>query len=149
MTTKEYLSQAMRYKRRYEMAMSEVEYVRSMADGVKAIRYDKDQVQSSPKNDQMVEYMIRLERAEDRAFNASEKYFEAYVTIQTQITMISPQLYSDVLWSRYIQGQRLWQIADEMNYSYGYIKHIHGLALLEFGKVFREAIHENGRATRS
>lgn len=142
MTTKEYLSQAMRYKRRYEMAMSEVEYVRSMADGVKAIRYDKDLVQSSPKNDPMVEYMIRLERAEDRAFNASQKYFEAYVTIQTQITMISPQLYSDVLWSRYIQGQRLWQIADEMGYSYGHMRRIHGLALVEFGKVFSEAIKD-------
>lgn len=136
MSPKEYLSQVQRWKRRYETALERIQYIRSMADGVKAIRYDKDRVQSTPEGDQMAEYMVRLEQAEGRAKRDAERYFNAFETISKQIIMISPQMYADVLWLRYIQGKKLWDIAEELNFSYGYTKHLHGLALVEFGKCF-------------
>ena len=142
MKAKEYLSQALRYKRRYENALEELEYIRSMATGLTAIRYDKDQVQTSPENDQLANYMIRLEKAEKRALKASEEYFKAHEVIRLQIEIISPQLYADVLHLRYIQGRRLYEIADELKYSYEWMRIIHGRALREFGKIFPEALKE-------
>ena len=136
MKPKEYLLQALRCRRRYQTALEELEYIRSMATGLSAIRYDKDQIQTSPDNNQMANYMIKLEKAEAKALRASEDYFTKYVQIQHQIDIISPQLYADILYLRYIQGKKLWQIADELNYDYDYIRSIHGKALREFGLCF-------------
>lgn len=142
MKPKEYLSQALRLKRKYTNALEELETIRSMASGVTAIRYDKDQIQSSPRNDQMAQYMIRLEKAEASAFKAAEEYFGRYEVIRMQIDMITPQLYSDLLYLRYIKGERLFEIADELNYDYDYIRSIHGKALHEFGEIFQEVLKE-------
>lgn len=142
MKAKEYLSQALRLKRRYTNAMEDLDTIRSMASGVTAIRYDKDQIQSSPRNDQMAQYMIRLEKAEARAFKAAEEYFGRFEVIRMQIDMITPQLYSDLLYLRYIKGERLFEIADELGYEYTYMRYIHGKALSEFSKIFPEALKE-------
>lgn len=140
MKPKEYLSQALKFKQRYERALEELEYIRAMASGVTAIRYDKDQIQKSPANDQLANYMIRLEAAEKRALKASEDFFSMSIQIRNEINAITPQSYSDILYMRYIQGMKLWDIAEELNFSYGYVKHMHGLALVEFGKRFPEAL---------
>lgn len=140
MRPKEYLSQALKFKQRYERALEELEYIRAMASGVTAIRYDKDQIQKSPANDQLANYMIRLEAAEKRALKASEDFFSMSIQIWNEINAITPQNYSDILYMRYIQGMKLWDIAEELNFSYDYVKHMHGLALVEFGKRFPEAL---------
>ena len=142
MKPKEYLSQALRFKRRYENALEELEYIRSMATGLTAIRYDKDQVQTSPENDQLANYMIRLEKAEKKALKASEDYFTAHEVIRMQIEIISPQLYADVLRLRYIKGRKLYEIADELSYSYEWLRIIHGRALREFGACFPEVLKQ-------
>lgn len=142
MKPKEYLMQALKYKRKYKHALEDLEYIRSMASGVTAIRYDKDQVQTSPESDQMANYMIRLEKAEARALKASEDYFDFYEKIRAQINAITPQMYSDLLYLRYIKGERLFEIADELNYDYDYIRSIHGKALHEFGEIFQEVLKE-------
>lgn len=142
MKPKEYLSKVMQLKRRYQNALEELEYIRSMASGVTAIRYDKDQIQSSPNNDQMANYMIRLEKAEARALKLSEEYFDQAILIRDQINSITPGNYSDILYLRYVQGLRLWEIADELGYSHDRIRHMHGMALVEFGKRFLESSGE-------
>lgn len=143
MRPKEYLSQAQRLKKRYESALEDLEYIRTMADGVGAIRYDKDRVQASPENDRLADYMIRLERAESRVLHAAETYFSAYEDISGKIGKIMPGLYSDVLYLRYIRGMQLMDVAEDLNYSYEYIKHIHGLALVQFGKRFPEVLKDD------
>ena len=119
-----------------------MEYIRSMASGVSAIRYDKDLVQSSPQNDQMANYMIKLDKAENKAIKAAEEYFDNYIRIKEQINAITPQNYSDILYLRYISGMKLWDIADELNYDYDWIRQLHGRALAEFGKQFLESSGE-------
>lgn len=140
MKAKQYLSQAQALKKRYQRALEDLEYIRSMATGLTGIRYDKDQVQVSPDNDQMANYMIKLEKAEARALKAAEEYFGKYEIIRMQIDICSPQLYCDVLYMRYIQGMKLWQIADELGYEYDYIRAIHGKALKEFAFCFPEEL---------
>lgn len=139
MTPKQYLSKVFLLERKYLNAIEELEYVRSMATGVTAIRYDKDNVQTSPENDQMANYMVRLEKAEARALKLSEEYFDQAILIRDQINSITPGNYSDILYLRYVCGMRLWEIADELGYSHDRIRHMHGMALVEFGKRFLES----------
>ena len=138
MKPKEYLSQARRYHERYRRAMDEVEEIREMMQSAGAIRYDKDQVQTSPSNDAMVNYMIRLQKAEANAWSASEIYFDVYTRIRNQIEQITPGLYSDVLYLRYIKDMKLIDICDELGYDYGWVRQLHGRALQAFGKKFPE-----------
>lgn len=143
MKPKEYLMGVLKLKSRYEHALEELEYIRSMAAGVESIRYDKERVQASPERDKMAEYMVKLDEAESKAQRRSEAYFNKYMTIRAQIEIISPQIYADLLFYRYIKGMKLEQIADELGYTPGWIRTIHGRALLEFGRMFPDALKEH------
>lgn len=143
MTPKQYLGQALALKIKYQRALEDVTQIRALAESAGAIRYDKVNIQSSPDNDQMANYMIRLDKAESKAVRLSEQYFEKYILIRQQIEQISPQIYSDILYLRYIHGLKLWKIADELNYDYDWLKHLHGRALTEFGKVFADQLKEH------
>ena len=147
MKTKEYLSLARRFHDRYRRALDEVETIRSLMMSTGAIRYDKDNVQKSPSNDAMANYMIRLEKAEANAWAASEIYFDVYTRIRNQIEQITPGLYSDVLYLRYIKGETLLDICDELNYSYDWIRRIHGRALVAFGRRFPEILKKTQKDT--
>lgn len=147
MRPKEYLNLARRYHESYKRALDDVENIRELMQSAGAIRYDKDQIQRSPSNDQMVNYMIRLERAEEKARAAAENYFDFYLTVRSQIEEISPGLYSDVLYLRYIKGMPLTDICEELNYSYDWIRRIHGRALVAFGKHFPEILKKTQKDT--
>lgn len=136
MTAKEYLSEAIRLKRLIKKTESQIEDIKEMATSVGAIRYDKDNIQNSPNNDAMANYMIRLEAAESRARDLIIEYLEAYMTIEQQIRKIMPGIYADVLYLRYIDGKNLDQIAEELNYSADWIRHVHGYALRTFDQQF-------------
>lgn len=136
MTAKEYLSEAIRLKRLIKKTESQIEDIKEMATSVGAIRYDKDNIQNSPKNDAMANYMIRLEAAESWARDLIIEYLEAYMTIEQQIRKIMPGIYADVLYLRYIDGKNLDQIAEELNYSADWIRHVHGYALRAFDQRF-------------
>ncbi len=45
------------------------------------------------------------------------------------------QPYRNILEAVYIQGKTLVTVASEMNYSYEYIKHKNGIALLKFDEI--------------
>lgn len=143
MKPKEYLMGALRLKSRYEHALEDLEYIRSMAAGVEPIRYDKERVQTSPERDKMAEYMVKLDKAESKVQRLSEAYFNKRMTIRAQIEIISPQIYADLLYYRYIKGMKLEQIADELGYTPGWIRTLHGRALLEFGRVFPDVLKEH------
>ena len=140
MTPKQYLSSIKIYKERYRRAIEDVEQIRSLMTSAGAIRYDKLNIQSTPTDDAMARYVIKLEKAEKRAIRTADEYLEKFIEIRDQINMISPQLYSDILYLRYVHNMKLDDIADELNYDYGWIRIVHGKALTEFGKVFPEVL---------
>lgn len=143
MTPKQYLAQVRSLRAKYKRACEDYQEVESLMTSAGAIRYDKLNVQTSPDGDMMAEYMVRLEKAEAKALHLAAEYLEKFEQIREQIDMISPQIYSDILYLRYIHGMSLWSVSEELNYSYGYTKHMHGLALAEFGKVFADQLKEH------
>lgn len=136
MTAKQYLSQIRRLRHLIKREQDQIADIRSMAESVGAIRYDKDPIQSSPANDAMPNYIIQLTEAEARAKQRIEEYLELVMTIRTQLDQITPGLYSDILYMRYIEGKNLYRIAEELNYSYEWVRHTHGRALQKFESMF-------------
>ena len=136
MTPKHYLMTAMRLAVKYKRALEDVEQIRELATSAGAIRYDKLNVQQSPDGDRLADYMDRLTKAEERSIRLSEQYYAAYTKIRDQIDEIQPEIYGDILHARYIRGLKLWQIADEMGYSFDRMRHLHGMALAAFGRHF-------------
>lgn len=136
MTAKQYLSQALRLRRLIRQTEEQIANIKLMATSTGAIRYDKDNVQSSPTNDAMTDYVVRLEAAEERARKLVMDYLETYMMIDNQIRQIMPGIYADVLYLRYIKGMTLEQIGEDLNYSEGYIRNVHGRALQAFQKKF-------------
>lgn len=139
MTAKQYLSQVRRLRHLVKREQDQIAEIRAMAESVGAIRYDKDIVQSSPTNDALPNYMIRLTEAETRAQQKIEEYFDLMTTVRKQLDQITPGLYSDILYMRYIEGKNLYRIAEELNYSHEWIRHAHGRALQAFERKFLQS----------
>lgn len=136
MTAKEYLSQAAALKRRIKQVEDRIEEIRTELSSPKAIRYDKDMVQSSPTSDAFANYVIKLEKEESKLLKLKEQYIETYEEIRVRLISVNPDIYSDLLYMRYLEQKTLVQIAEELNYSYEWTCRLHGRALLAFSRLY-------------
>lgn len=136
MTAKQYLSQAAVLKRRIKQVTDRIEELRTETENPKAIRYDKDLIQKSATGDALANYMIRLDKEEQRLYNLKELYIDKYTEIRERISEVRPDLYADVLYMRYLENKTLVIIADELNYSYEWVCRLHGRALQDFSRRF-------------
>ena len=140
MRVKEYLSQAIYLKKKILRCEEQIEEIRSRMQSAGAIRYDKVNIMQSPSNDAMANYIIQLEKAEKASRELQSIYYATYAKIQEQIEMIDPPIMSTILGMRWLDGKDLATIADELSYSYEYVRHMHGDALKAFDRKF---IHLN------
>ena len=136
MTAKEYLSQALYLKSKIKRCDEQIEEIHARMESAGAIRYDKPSIQSSPTFDALANYMIQLERAERKSKELRAIYYSTYVLIQEQIGSVQPALYSEILEQRWLDGRDLRTISKFLGYSYDRIKHLHGLALKTFDRIF-------------
>lgn len=136
MTAKQYLSQAQFYKGMIRRTEEQLEEIRSRAMSATGVKYDKLNIQNSPSNDTLTSYVIQLEKAESKVQGLITEYYAIYSTIQTQITLIQPEIYREILALRYLDGFRLNQIAIRLGYADGYIRKVHGRALQAFYRKF-------------
>lgn len=135
MTAKEYLLQASTIRRQVKRTEEKIQEIETLMQNVRAIRYDKLQVQSSPSGDRLAEEYIRLEAAKELMIQQAADYYTIYHTIENQINQM-PKLYRDILWLRYLEETSLDRIAEILSYSDKYIQNEHGAALQEFGRRF-------------
>lgn len=136
MTAKEYLSQAIYLRSKIRRADELIAEIHLKAENAGGIRYDKPSIMSSPTNDKLINYMADLEQAEAKSRNLRAEYYHTYSVIRDQIDQIQPQLYSELLALRYLDGLDLSKISTILRYSYDRIKHLHGLALNTFDRQF-------------
>lgn len=132
MTAKEYLSQIRQMRSRLQVLQDEIATIRSQAESVRGMDYDKVRVQSSPDMDPLATYLGQLTEAEEELSTELEQYLTVYTQIFRQIANLGMGIYADVLYLRYFDGLSLSEIADQLGYSYDYTRHIHGVALQEF-----------------
>ena len=135
MTPKQYLMQATVLKQMIDRTELKITEIRSKMQGLGAIRYDKLNVQSSPE-DRMATYIDQIIDVERRELVLLNAYYTTYAQIRSQIDGMDNLLYQQVLGYRYLDGLSLVETANKMNYSYDYVRELHGRALQEFGKRY-------------
>lgn len=140
MKAKEYLSEIRTHQQLIRALEQKAEELRTQAEGMKAITYDKDKVQVSPES-RMEDLVVRLVEIEERIGAELVKYYEALDVRLRQIRELPPDC-AEILIQRYVmtgpKGEPLtWeQIAVNIARSFSYVTHMHGIALQAFSKRF-------------
>ena len=80
----------------------------------------------------IVERLVDLEREIEAEIDRFVD--ERHETIN-RIQSLDNPMYADILFQRYVEYKPLYQIANEMRYSYSRVRHIFGEALKEFSKI--------------
>lgn len=146
MTAKQYLAQVHIMRKRAMCLKIAEEDLRIRAEGLRAIVYDKDKVQVSASN--------KLEELMGDIIATQEQYAECINELHRDIQRIEAQIatmqtqYAEVLRLRYIdfsKGRQLTlaEIAREMAITYGWARHLHGIALQAFDKKYLQ--HDTSR----
>lgn len=141
MTAKEYLNGIRRKRLHCQMLEEKRAELETQAQGMKAITYDKDRVQTSPRNsmETLVTQMVALEEMYGKVL---WEYHTANLKAERQIKSMSNAAYAEVLWKRYMEDDEngrqksIARISCEMYKSYEWVRHVHGNALREFEKLY-------------
>lgn len=140
MTAKQYLSQIHRLRRRIRDLELEQERLRTQAEGLKAIVYKRDRVQTSVQN-RFDSIMADLLEAEQEYATASKMCAKKIRIRADQIDQIENDKQAEILRLRYIEqkdGRQLTiaECAKAMAISYDWARHLHGNALNVFQKRY-------------
>ena len=128
---KAYLIEISKLRLTAETLGNRVEQLRTQASGMKGISYDRDRVQGGTGNN-MEDAVIDLAPLEVKYKKALIEYHEAVLTRTKQISAMDNSTYAKILLLRYVEEKKLDEIADELNYTYQYIRLMHGRALDAF-----------------
>ena len=148
MTAKEYLLQIRTLRRRCESLENQLKELRTQAEGVKAITYDTDRVQTTPQN-QMEILMLKIVAIEKKYIATLAKCHAAIQIREKQIAGLDNQLFAEVLTLRYIDNRTFDDIAAVIQQKYpnkvyrnDYIRHVHGWALRAFEKQYHKQLNK-------
>lgn len=135
MKPKEYLSQIRRLDVLIEQKIKERDELKKY--DISGVEFGAERVQTSPTGEgpqvRTVERLIEYETEINRMI---DDFYDLKRRLIGQIQAIPRTEYVQLLYKRYVEYKRLEEIAVEMNYSFEWVRHIHGNALVEFGKRF-------------
>lgn len=133
MKAKEYLQQLQRLDTVINQKIKEVHDLRLQAQSGSGLDYSKERVQSSPSRDApFVKPICRIIDLEAEINAEIDKFVDEKHKIINQIQGLKNSDYISLLFKRYVEFKSLEKICVEMNFSYDYIKHLHGYALQDF-----------------
>lgn len=116
-------------------AEEEIEHLTALAEGIKAVTYDRDKVQTS-QDDKMSDAVIKIVAYKEKMLAESLKLIELRDTIRQQIAGMPDPIHRQILFRYYMDCQSFEKIACDLNYSYQYIINAHGRALQAFEKLY-------------
>lgn len=135
MKAKEYLQQIEILQDKIEQKKQRAKEYRELALTIGGFDYSKERVQTSSLGGQIEDPVLRYIALE-------QEITEDVYMLQLKKDKITSEIHNlnnsdniKLLFKRYVECKKLGQIADEMNFSYDRIKHMHGSALAEFEKV--------------
>lgn len=135
MTAKEYLLRLRKSQINAENKQKQYDKIRKSITYLEGLRYDKDRVQTSPK-DSLSEMVAELVDAENAVLQSLKEYNDLFNDCVDKINGLSKAEYAEILSRRYIcddkEERRFENISVAMGYSYYRTCHIHGEALQEF-----------------
>lgn len=137
LTAREYLEQLQDLDININQNLERLEEMKESADGVGAIRYDRDRMQTSPVN-ALEGRVCNYIQFEKRINGEIEQFSDAKEQIIREIRELHHRNYVQVLFKVYVQYKSFKQVADEMNVSYKYVCKLHYDALRRFSELHSE-----------
>jgi hypothetical protein len=142
MSVKDYLNQIQSNKERIRQLNVIKDTIHINYDGISAIDYSGDKVQSTPKDVMFEKGCEMLEKIEE--INAEIiKRTDTNTRIGFEIQqMIADDIkYNTILFERYFVGNTLADVAKNLYLDYKYVCQLHGEALRLFGKQYANKIN--------
>lgn len=113
----------------------EIQQLTAMAEGIKAVTYDTDKVQTST-GDHLSDSVIKLIDHKLKLEADIIEMVELRDLIRKQIADMPDPIHRQILFRYYLDCQLFEKIACDLNYSYQYIINAHGRALQAFEKLY-------------
>lgn len=129
---KEYLQRYNAIKERKKKTICLLKDVYSDVAGTSGIDYSRDVVKTSPTNDSMIRMLEDIEKRAKTLETDIIRCRESMYTIEDQVRGMEKELHITILWDVYIEGMKLFDVADCSGLSYQYIRDEHSNALQKF-----------------
>ena len=133
---KRYLQTLYRYEQRIARLNDEKKSLYH-SYGLGSVDYGKDRVRVSPESDasftriveKIADVEIKIDRMVDQLIDERE-------TIIGQLEGLDNETFKQLLYLRYVKYERFEKIATSMNYTYQWVRRLHGFALEEFERRY-------------
>lgn len=131
---KKYLSQIGLMKVRIEQRQREANEIRELAMSTGAIDYSKDKVDGGKFSNIQEDLIVKYSDMQEEIGRQIQDMMNLQHTIIREIQELENDNYVRILYARYVDNKSLHLIAEELHFSYIWVKKLHGNALLEFGR---------------
>ncbi|MCI8430472.1 MAG: hypothetical protein HFI16_09535 [Lachnospiraceae bacterium] len=137
MTVKEYLQQLQRLDVMIDQRIQEKAELQERLLGTGGVDYTRERVQTGSKGSAAYEAkVIRMIDLETKIDNLIDQYVDLKHRIIGEIQGMKKTDHIKLLYMKYVENKKLEQIADEMNYTYQYVREMHRAALKEFSHTY-------------
>lgn len=141
MKAKDYLLQLQRLDTVISQKIKELADLRTMSTGVGCTDYSKDRVQTSLSTDAPFAKIVnRIADLNDEINQEIDTFTDEKHKIINQIQGLQDSKHIDILYKRYVEFKRLEVVAVEMCYTYQYTRELHGFALQEFERTYKNLL---------
>lgn len=138
MKAKEYLKQIEVLDIKINQKQIELDELHLLAESTGGIQYG-ERVQTSPRGDTLERKVVKCVQLEQEINEMIDNFVDLKHKIIGEIQGLSDPNHIEILFKKYVDYKKypnLEHIAVAMNYSYPYIKELHGYALAEFSRTY-------------
>lgn len=141
---KKYLNRIRLYDARIENGLQELSDLEEMVTRITPV-LKQDVVSSSSSQDKLGDTVAKIADLRVKINQDVDAFVDLKREALAKLAKVEKPEYYDILHKRYVEYQSLEQIAVSMNYTYRWIRRLHGRALQAFEKVMeKEGVMENG-----
>ena len=136
MTAKEYLLQIKNIHAKIENKKDRIARLSAIVSSPGVPELKTDVVQSSPKKDKTEMMIVEKTRLQDEVERLMYEEACLIIKIGKQIDGLDNPIHSRILHLRYEEDLELFNIAGQLNYTYQYVRVLHGHALTAFANKY-------------
>lgn len=138
MKAKEHLSNLRTLKIKIDQKKEQLAELELLRGNVGSFDYSVERVQTSGTGNQVENDTIKLLMLESEIKDDMIAFEYQKNEIICEIHGLKKSEHIILLYKRYVEFKRLEQIAVEMNYTYQYVRELHGYALQEFERTYTQ-----------
>lgn len=138
MKAKEYLGSLRTLKIKLDQKKEQLLELAISRGNIGSFDYSKERVQTSTEGNQVENSAIKLLMLESQIKDDIIEFEEQKDKMIRELHGLRNNEHIILLYKRYVEFKRLEEISVEMNYSYQYVREMHGYALKEFETTYTQ-----------